>query len=125
MRYLHKSRNALRMFRRSCAVKNIVGQEQGFGVLAELIEDAFSPCLRGLTYKERVDFQAAANRFFDQADSFNRTKAIVRRPLREGFAQLFHQRVLPTGDWTQSLPALGGHWHGLKSLYSARVRRSG
>src|SRR5690348_1415170 len=101
------------------AVENVIRQEQRFRVLAELVENAFSPRLRRLSYKQRVNLQAAANRLLYQTNSLDRTQAIVRRSLRKSFAELLHQRILPAGNRTQSLPALGGYRHSFESLYSA------
>src|SRR5690242_10814093 len=111
MRHLQESRDALWMLRDHRTVENIIGKQQCLGMFAQLIQDPFRTRLRRLPHKQSVNFQAAANRFLNQVDSFDGTEALDRSRLREGFAQLLHLRVLAAGYRTQSLPTLEDHRH--------------
>ena len=95
--------HALRRFAGDDAGEQLVGQQQGLDLGAELGQKPFCPGRGRLAEKDCPKPQAAANGFFQDAQAFNGAVA-VRGELAagKGPAQLFDQRIMASLDAAQA-----------------------
>ena len=71
--------DALRGFRGDGAVEDVVGQEDGFGGVAELGKQAVGALAGRLGEEDGAQAQTAADGLFDQFDALDGDRAVARR----------------------------------------------
>jgi hypothetical protein len=91
--------DALRGFAGDGAVEDVVGEENGFRVVAELGEQAVGALASRLGEEDGAQAQAAADGLFDQLDALDGDRAIVvGSGLGKGFAKILDEGILAAGD---------------------------
>src|SRR6185437_12145886 len=84
-----------------------------FSMVGNLREQAGSVGAAAFTENDGLEAQSAADGFFDQANTFNRQRAVTGGlSVGKRLAQLLYQRVLPAGYLTQACGYIlfHGHW---------------
>src|SRR6185437_4045044 len=99
-------------------------QQQGFSMAGNLREQAGSVGAPTFTENDGLEAQSAADGLFDQANTFNRQRAVTcGLSVGKRLAQLLYQRVLPARYLAQACGYIlfHGHWHSIILASGVRI----
>ena len=94
----------LRGFRGDGAVEDVVGEEDGFGGVAELGEEAVGALAGGFGKEDGAQAEAAADGLFDELGALDGDGSVLGGGgLGEGLAELLDKGILAAGDGAEAV----------------------